>query len=202
MRTKKIYIITAIVGVVCVSIFLIKISLYSGSCSRLTCIAFSGKEKLIPVETYEESPSVFRGLYKSPKTIVRVNIQSFLSQEESNAKIAGFMAQMKGLFENLRSPYPGEISDEIVCQSEYIPTYTTDQVNAISILHFSSYVTNRLTYGACLPDAIGGRAVFAMFYCPQSRQLYQLEWIATGKNATENLPDEKQIIQSIGCTAR
>ena len=169
-----------------------------GTCSRITCISFIEKGKYVPGEIYEETAGVFRAIFRHDQTMLRVDIRSKISASDADMLMNGFLAQIKGLYANTRSPYPGDVSNEIVCSKEFIPQFSADTVNGVNIMHFSAYLTSRLTYGACVADLTSYRDTTAIFYCPNRQQLITLEWIVP-KEQAPSLLNESTIVQSIRC---
>lgn len=174
------------------------VSKKEGTCPRVSCVSFLGKPQYKPGEIYEEASGVFRALFRSDKIMLRVDIRSTIIPSDAQMLTDGFLAQIKGLYANTRSPYPGDVSNEIVCSKEFIPVFATDTVNGIQIAHFSAYLTSRLTYGACVADLTSYKDTTAIFYCPGRQQLITLEWIVP-KDQASSLPGESSIVQSIRC---
>lgn len=170
----------------------------SGRCARIQCVSFLDKNQYALSEIYEETPNAFRALFRHGSIMLRVDVRSNTSPSDAQILTDGFLAQTKGLYENTRSPYPGDVSNEIVCSKEFIPQFATAIVDGVHVSHFSAYLTSRLTYGACVADLASYKGTTATFYCPGRRQLMIFEWMVPKEQAA-TLPDALILAQSISC---
>lgn len=140
-------------------------------------------------------------LLERDNDLLRVDITSSVAKEQANRLIQTRIAKMKALFENATSPYPGEISDEIVCDKRFKPTFTSEGINGIPVSYFTGYLNSRLTYGACTEDQAVNKGIMTLFYCPAQRKVYQLELISEKDRFIKNEADYLRIIRSIQCTS-
>ncbi len=149
-------------------------------CSRISCLLLPKTAVLKLTEVYEEvRGSVFRARYQTGDTIVRVDVRTDVDPEASVDYIQGRIAGMKALYDNIRSPYPGLLSNEIICDEGFKPTYKSYKTSQnIMIQEVVGYLNNRLTFGSCQKDQAVYRGAMVLFACPQKRQLYQVEFIS------------------------
>ena len=150
-------------------------------------------------EIYQDDKDVYRALFSKDSNLLRVDIRSNISESEAAKQIEVQITRMKALFENAASPYPGEISDEVVWDKELIPQLEEREVNRIQASHFTGYLNDRLVFGACTQDQAIYRGILALFYCPNQKQLFQLEIITPRDNYETNENKYLQMLNSIGC---
>ncbi len=170
-------------------IILILIFIFGGkftSCKKLGCIFLTGLDSFQIKDVYQDDKDIYRALYDKNSNLIRVEIRSIRTEDEANKSIEAQTTRMRALFENAAAPYPGELSNEIVCDRKYKPVYGTDKINGISITHFTGYLNARLTFGACTEDQAIYRGIEALFYCKDQKKLYQLEIISPNSLFTEN----------------
>lgn len=166
MRNRKKIKILLIIILSSVSIYLIYIR---NQCKYLDCISFAGIKEYKLKETYRKENNLFSALYESDHKLLRVEIKSDISKEESGQTVDSRMNTIKSQFENSRSPYPGEISDEIVCGEKFKPEFHDGYVIA--------YLNSRLTYGSCIDEQNVFKGIVTWKYCDSQKKLYQLEFI-------------------------
>ncbi len=170
-----------------------------GSCLRLSCLELPKGSVLKLTEVYEEvRGSVYRARYQMGDIIVRIDVRSDVDPEASIDYINGRIAGMKALYDNIRSPYPGLLSNEIVCDEGFKPTYKSyENANHLSVQTIIGYLNERLTFGSCQKDQAIYKGAMVLFSCPSKRQLYQVEFIT--KNEEFNVNKLETIIDGLGC---
>ncbi len=91
--------------------------------------------------------------------------------------------RMKALFEKAPAPYPGDISDAIVCDAAFVPSYKTAELaDGTTVRYFIGYLNNRMTFGSCSQNQAVYKGIMAFFYCPASSMTLRLEFIAPTKD--------------------
>lgn len=169
-------------------------------CHRLSCLAIDELNEWKLQDVYEERPrEVFRGLYVSEgREFMRVDVRDNIDPEAATDYIRGRIAGMKALYENIRSPYPGLLSNEIDCDDEFKPTYKTVKgVGGIEIAHITGYLNERLTFGACSKDQIAYKGIKLLFTCVNHKQLYDMEFIASVSSFSQE--KFESIVKSLQC---
>ena len=138
-------------------------------CKYLGCIDFTGIKEYKIKDIYRDEKNLYSALYIRSDNLLRVEMKSDASREESDRNIESRTTTIISQFENSRSPYPGEISDEIKCDDKFKPIYRDGYVIA--------YLNSRLTYGACSEEGNAYRSLLTWQYCDKQKKLYQLEFI-------------------------
>src|SRR5688572_15535308 len=91
-------------------------------CYRLNCVSFGEVTYRISDVYEEKNGSVYRALYSMPNIKngqMRVDVREAVDIQTAIDYIRGRVAGMKALYENIRSPYPGLLTNEIRCDQEY-----------------------------------------------------------------------------------
>lgn len=138
-------------------------------CKYLGCIDFTEIKEYKIKDIYRDEKNLYSALYIRGDNLLRVEIKSDISREESDQIIETRTTTIKSQFENSRSPYPGEISDEIVCDNKFKPVFLDGYVIA--------YLNSRLTYGSCIEEQNVYKSIEIWKYCEAQKKLYQLEYI-------------------------
>ena len=179
--------------------FLLSQYVMHGSCQKLSCLQLHQTAVLKLTEVYEEvRGSVYRARYQTGDTIVRVDVRSDVDPDASADYIKGRIAGMKALYDNIRSPYPGLLSNEIVCDDGFKPVYTTfKNAQGIEMQMITGYLNDRLAFGSCQQDQAIYRGVMVLFSCPQRKQLYQVEFIMRNESFDQSYMES--MARSLGC---
>ena len=187
------YIFVLLFSTVILSIYISKFR-----CRGITCIKSPLINKYSLSEKYEDSKVVFRALYIYKDTFIRVNIVSNIEKTNAQKEIDSRVVKMQNLFANAASPYPGEISDTVVCTEEFKPILKTFKLDNEDYPYFTGYLNNRLVFGSCVEDQLKHEGLLGIFYCPTQRKLYQIEYIRP-KNQTSDKNEFLNFISSISC---
>lgn len=147
------------------------------NCRTLGCFTFAGQDRFRLKETYANEPAVYRALWQDGKILLRVAALSNVTADQAEENINMEIVKIKSIYDKARSPYPGEISDEIVCERKYVPDMRRDTVNGVDVNFFSAFLSDRLTYGACTADTAVNKVFGVFFYCPATRRQISIEWI-------------------------
>jgi len=146
-------------------------------CDNLHCISVTGQQTFSRKELYADTGETYRALYTTPDRTLRIEarkVSANLSEIERKAAVT----RIKAMFEKAPAPYPGELSDAIVCDPDYIPIYREATSSAGTRLSlFTGYLNNRLTFGSCSEDQAVNKGILAFMYCPASSLFIKLELI-------------------------
>lgn len=170
-------------------------------CHRLSCMEFATSRVWQLKDVYEEKyGSVYRALYTDKQTgnFLRVDIRDGIDGATAYEYIRGKIAGMKALYDNIRSPYPGLLSNEITCDDIYKPSYTSFiNSNGIQIYQIVGYLNDRMVFGSCLKDQIQFEETRYLFSCPGRHEFYDMEFIS--RPATYPKDQFSPIAQSLRC---
>ncbi len=170
------------------------------TCSTYECLVFPEKNLWKIQTVYEKDSNVFRGLLERPDYFVRLERVSLLQQQQSADNLTKIrLMQIQGLFDTAQSPYPGVITDRIVCADTYKPNpdiLTT--ASGVGITYFSAFLNSRLQYGICTDDQIVYKVYTALFSCQQTDDWYSVELIVPkGKASSDSA--YIGLFRQIGC---
>ena len=170
----------------------------NSSCNKLSCLNIDIDE-FKENQVYEDSPRVFRALYKSELgDMIRVEKKK-IDKENQKTAIYSEVQKIRAYFENAISPYPGQISDEIECPENFIPELKTKDIGGVETNYFEVYLTERLAIGACSEDQAKNTEIIAWYYCENQGNLYQLEIISEKERFNQNKKYFYDILDSFSC---
>jgi len=170
----------------------------SSLCRRLNCVSLNSINTWKEQEVYENTPLIYRSLFTASGYLVRVEKNLRLSKKDADDLTLVNIMKVEGLFNKARSPYTGEISNEISCDNKYKPEVKEITLNGIKTTYYIGWLNDRFQYGACLDDQLTYKAYNALFYCQNQKTLYHLEFIAAIKDKPEDSFFLDQI-ESIKC---
>lgn len=180
-------------------IIFIFLTLRLRTCQKLNCLFFKGRENFHLKELYQDDKNIYRALFFDKNDLLRVNIQSQIDSSSAEKYIQGEITRMKALFANAVSPYPGEISNEIVCGKKFTPNLTTIKTNNLTISYFTGYLNERLVFGACTEDQALYRGILALFYCSKQNQVFQIEVIVPKDEFSRSPQKYQEMLRTISC---
>lgn len=167
-------------------------------CSHLDCIDMSGISSFQLKEIYTDTPQIYRALYIHDQQYLRVEALK-TSSTTASSELEAAITKMKAMYEKAPAPYPGEVSDSIVCDSSFIPTFKEIYSNNSRIGLFVGYLNNRMTFGSCSQDQAVYKGALAFTYCPKKELLLRIELMAPTAYFTLHENELIQQIQTLQC---
>lgn len=123
--------------------------------------------------------------FKNGETTLKLKMIPGIIGSEAQKIIDGKILTIEAQYGNELSPYPGMISNEIVCSQDMTPKKQVIKVGPLSISYFVASLTNRLTYGNCVDSETPYRSFIAWTFCPAKEEYRQLELIYPKANFDE-----------------
>ena len=166
-------------------------------CRGIKCLSGENLNEFTLAETYQDDQTAFRGLYRGEETVLRLETYYNVPKGQVDERIASTITRLKGLYERAPAPYPGEISDEIRCDSSLAPKIY-DQTNDFP-LYVEIYLNDRLSYGVCNSEQATHKGILTFLTCPKRQIFTQLEFISSQINYRNNEEEIKSVIRSLSC---
>ena len=126
-------------------------------------------------DSYDKAAHVRKIILQKLPYVLKIEATDSIDNLSANRLIEEEVLTMRALYGAALTPYPGEISRQVVCNEEFMPAYNTTKTQWLSYTHISLYATERFTYGACAKDLVKYMAVIAWAYCDDRKTLYKLE---------------------------
>lgn len=167
-------------------------------CSHLRCIRIDNASSYHQQDVYSDTKSIYRALYSADKRFLRIEAQR-TSPQSAPQELDAAIAKVQAMYEKAPAPYPGEISDAVVCDPSFIPTYEEVKRNETKTALFVGYLNNRMTFGSCSQNQAVYRGVLALTYCPQQSLLLRLELISPTSDFEQYEKEFMDQIRSLQC---
>ena len=116
--------------------------------------------------------------YTDGHNTIRLKIIPNLNKTSSEEIMSISAATLESIYDTTASAYPGMISNEIVCDSRFIPEQKSLDYNGREITYFIVHLSERLSYGACTDDLTPNKGIIAWSYCKVKKELRQFEFIS------------------------
>lgn len=167
-------------------------------CSNLQCIRMLHRDDFLQKELYMDSPTTYRALYQSNARMLRIDA-THTPNESSDAELTAAITRMKALFEKAPAPYPGDISDAIVCDPAFAPTFHEIQNGQTHISYFEGFLNSRMIFGSCSVDQAVYTGIAAYTYCPKQSLLLRIELFSSIRDTTDDKQELTNQIRSLEC---
>lgn len=167
-------------------------------CRNLSCIEIPHRNTYLLKETYADTPDVYRALFISQTNHLRIEARHVVSQEAETSLNASVI-RMKALFEKAPAPYPGDISDAVVCDPTFVPTYHEITNKSGTIKYFEGYLNDRMVFGSCSDTESTYRGLMAFIICPSSALTIRAELIAPTAVFTKQQKEFTRQIEALSC---
>lgn len=171
-RHHWIYIIVSIVS------FLVWYRSIAG-CTRLSCISSPQLPLFRVKELYQDDKRGYRALLSQGQELLRVEVYYDQLPEKAPRWVDEQSMKIRALYDKAPAPYPGEITDVIICEKEFVPVIEKKRGSSGTEMTVVSnyYITDRMTHGACADDIASYRGYAVLFYCFSHKNVYSLEFI-------------------------
>ncbi|MBI5422377.1 hypothetical protein HZA44_04560 [Candidatus Peregrinibacteria bacterium] len=123
--------------------------------------------------------------FEKGETALKLKVIRNIDEPEAKKVIDGKILTIEALYGNEMSPYPGMLSNEIVCSQDMTPKRQETGNGELRITYFVASLTNRLSYGNCVESETPSKAFIAWVFCPAKREYRQMEWISPKKDFDE-----------------
>jgi len=167
-------------------------------CSNLSCFLMTNTNDYAIEERYSDTKEVYRALYKHNNRYIRIEARP-IDPAQKDAELHAAINRMRALFEKAPAPYPGEISDAIVCDPAFIPIMKELKNADTQLTYFIGYLNNRMTFGSCSLDQAVYKGIVAYTYCPAKKLYLSLELFAPTKDFETNSAELENQIRSLRC---
>lgn len=148
------------------------------SCAAFSCVTFPDRQSWRTVDTYENGAAVWRGMLGKGESRLRLTVIRNVAPQDAAFYRQSVLATLEGLYEPVRSPYPGMVSQVVRCDPAYVPVPRDMQsADGRTMTYYHGFLTGRMTYGACVDSQVAYRGYAAVFYCAPERIFVHMEYL-------------------------
>jgi hypothetical protein len=106
--------------------------------------------------------------------IVKIEAVPNLDRENADRLVRESLMSVDALYASALSPYPGDISKQIVSDTRYQPEFVRTNVQGLAFSYYLVYANARLGHGAVTPDVVKYRSLIGWVYCESSQTLFKV----------------------------
>jgi hypothetical protein len=125
---------------------------------------------------FDETEQSTKLLYHRNGEVLKISSLGSIDKASADIVLSGQIQTINALYANALSPYPGEISNEIMCPEKFMPELYTKQIDSLNYTYFTLFATDRFTYGACAEDLVKYKSILAWTYCSKKNTFYRFEF--------------------------
>lgn len=145
---------------------------------------------------FDEHEIATKVTLRDSKNIFKIEAITDIDIKSADILINDKILTIKALYGNALSPYPGEISNELICNEKFMPEFNTKKTDRLSYSYFILFANDRFTYGACSEDLIEYKSILAWTYCDEKNIFYQFELFSSIESFSES---NLELITSFSC---
>ncbi len=107
---------------------------------------------------------------------LKIEMIEYSARDSAQQLIDMELFQVKSLFGKSFSPYPEQLSKEIECSKELMPSYFVAEVKGERRPYLLTFSNERFGLGICSKDLISFRYLMGWIYCSQKKELYKIRY--------------------------
>jgi arylsulfatase A-like enzyme len=107
---------------------------------------------------------------------LKIEVAENVTPDLAHQIINGELFQIKSVFAKSFSPYPEQLSREIECSKDLMPTYDEAKTGDERRPYLLTFSNERFGIGICSKDLISFRYLMGWIYCPQEKELYKIRY--------------------------
>lgn len=132
---------------------------------------------------------------ESDNAILRIKAIPEQTKEQAERYITGQSILLEAQYDSRLPPYPEFLTNQTGCAEELKPRKVAVARGAYYLVH----ADERFNYGLCADDLIQYKSALGLFYCPESRSIFQIEYFI---DADRSFDDVERFISSFRCAPR
>lgn len=122
--------------------------------------------------------------------ILKIEAVPNLDRENAERLVQESLMNVEALYASALSPYPGDISRQVVPDTRYQPEFVRTNLHGLTYRYYLVYANERLGYGAVTPDVVKYRSLVGWLYCEPSQTLFKIRYyipLPTPRSELESL---------------
>ena len=110
--------------------------------------------------------------------VLKIEAVPNLGRDGARTMLDDGLMGVQALYANALSPYPGDISREVVSDARFRPQLVRTNWNGLRRDYVLLFANDRLGYGATTADAARYRSLLGWFYCERADIFYKVRCFA------------------------
>ena len=130
------------------------------------------------------------------ESVLKIEVIDGIDSASASTMIADGMMGLQALYANALSPYPGDISREVVSDRHFRPQVVSTNMHGRSLNYALLFANERFGYGVASTDSVRYRSLVGWIHCADRSALYKVRYFAK-----MTVPDEDlvQLYRRLEC---
>jgi hypothetical protein len=116
--------------------------------------------------------------FTNAERVVKIEIVPELDREGAQTLLNDSMMGVQALYANALSPYPGDISRQVVSDHRFRPELVQTNWGGGLRQYLLLFANDRLGYGAVTADVVHYRSLLGWVYCERAGTFYKVRYFA------------------------
>ena len=121
------------------------------------------------------------------ESVLKIEVIAGIDSASASTMIEDGMMGLQALYANALSPYPGDISREVVSDRRFRPQMVCTNVDGRSLNYALLSANERFGYGVASADAVRYRSLVGWIHCVDRSALYKVRYFAPLTEPDEDL---------------
>jgi len=133
--------------------------------------------------------------FTNAERVVKIEIIPELDQEGAQTLLNDSIMGVQALYANALSPYPGDISRQVVSDRRFSPELVRTNWGSGARQYMLLFANDRLGYGAVTADVVKYRSLLGWTYCDRARIFYKVRYFAPLNARREELENFFRLLE-------
>lgn len=111
-------------------------------------------------------------------SVLKIEVIDGIEDASASTMIADGMMGLQALYANALSPYPGDISREVVSDRRFRPQIVSTNMAGKSLNYLLLFANDRFGYGVAAADSVRYRSLVGWIHCAKRNTLYKVRYFA------------------------
>jgi hypothetical protein len=116
--------------------------------------------------------------FTNAERVVKIEIVPELDREGAQTLLDDSIMGIQALYANALSPYPGDISRQVVSDRRFSPELVRTNWGSGPRPYMLLFANDRLGYGAVTADVVKYRSLLGWIYCERNGTFYKVRYFA------------------------
>lgn len=114
--------------------------------------------------------------FTNRECVLKLEVLPHVDAENAAVLIQEGRMNLEALHANALSPYPGDISRQIVADTRFRPVFVRTNLHELTYQYYLVFANERLGYGAVTADVVKYRSLIGWLHCREAETLYKVRY--------------------------
>jgi hypothetical protein len=123
-----------------------------------------------------EGPASTQYVLTNAGRVLKLDLLPDVDADSAQVLLDDSIMGLRALYANALSPYPGDLSNQVVAAERFKPQFIRRQMPGVIYSYFLLFANERLGYGAMSTDSVKFRSLIGWFYCAEGRTFCKIRY--------------------------